>query len=78
MSIVTEMATEGKISPLPGFVHRDAWIEQQGKCAKTGKRWQDAGLIVVRYLGRVAYVDIEATAARLRDKDRRPKRERAA
>lgn len=58
-------------SPLPGFEHRNAWAKKLGKCARTAKRWQDKGLIVVRYIGKDPYVDIEATAARMRGEDGR-------
>jgi hypothetical protein len=62
---------------LPGLVLRSEWAAQLGYCDKTAKRWQDAGKIVVRYLGRQAFVDIEATAARVRGADT-PRRGRRA
>ena len=63
--------------PLPGFELRSKWAARLGKSDWTAKRWQDAGKIVVRYIGRDPYVDIEATAARNRGDDK-PKRRRAA
>lgn len=51
---------------IPGFELRSKWAERLGKCDTTAKRWQDAGKIVVRYIGRDPFVDIEATAARIR------------
>jgi predicted site-specific integrase-resolvase len=58
-------------SPLEGFVLRRTWAAQLGKSDRTAKRWEDAGKIVVRRLGRDPYVDLEATAARMRGEDRR-------
>jgi hypothetical protein len=63
-------------SPLPGMEHRDAWVARQGKSKWTGKRWQDDGRIVVRYIGRTPYIDLEATAARMRGEDRPARRRR--
>jgi hypothetical protein len=59
------------LSALPGLERRDLWAARLGKCDKTAKRWQDRGLIVVRYLGKDPYVDLEKTAARLRGDDKR-------
>jgi hypothetical protein len=64
-----------KPAPLPGFALRDDWARSIGRHPETAKRWQDQGRIVVRYLGRDAYVDLEATAARMRGEDR-PRRRR--
>jgi hypothetical protein len=63
------MTTETQ-SPLPGYMLRAAWAQQMGKCDRTAKRWQDAGRIVVRYMGKDPYVDLEATARRIRGEDR--------
>jgi hypothetical protein len=61
--------------PLPGFELRSKWAERIGKCDATAKRWQDRGTLVVEYFGRDPYVDIEATAARMRGDDK-PQRRR--
>jgi hypothetical protein len=58
-------------SAVPGFMPRHAWAAQLGKCDRTAKRWQDAGQIVVVYMGKDPYVDIEKTTARMRGEDRR-------
>jgi hypothetical protein len=55
--------------PLPGLVRRDVWMAERGHCDRTGKRWQDRGFLVVRYLGRKPYVDETATLERLREAD---------
>lgn len=65
------MSVDTEQHAIPGFVHRDVWAAQLGKCARTAKRWQDTGKIVVVYLGRLPFVDLEKTAARLRGEDRR-------
>jgi hypothetical protein len=64
---------------IPGFMLRRDWAAQlkPPKTDWTAKRWQDAGKIVVRYIGKDPYVDIEATIARMRGDDK-PKRRRAA
>ena len=64
-------------NPLPGLVPRRKWAAGLGKCDRTAKRLQDAGKIVVRYVGKDPYVDVEATAARIRGEDR-PRRGRKA
>jgi hypothetical protein len=56
---------------LPGLMLRRAWAEQIGKCDRTAKRLQDAGKIIVRYVGKDPYVDLEATAARIRGEGKR-------
>jgi hypothetical protein len=62
---------------LPGFVRRDEYMRVvHGKTDFTGQRWQDKGLLVVRYFGRTPYVDTVATAARARGEDK-PRRGRA-
>jgi hypothetical protein len=63
---------------LPGLMHRAEWARKAlNSCDRTAKRLQDKGLIVVRYVARQPYVDIEATAARIRGGDQ-PNRRRAA
>jgi hypothetical protein len=64
-------------SALPGFMPRHEWAAQIGKCDRTAKRLQDAGRIVVIYIGKDPYVDLERTASRLRGQDKR-RRGRAA
>ena len=64
-------------SPLPGFEPRAQWAARLGKCDRTAKRWQDAGLIVVTYMGKEPYVDVEGTADRMRGRGR-PRRGKAA
>ena len=72
MTAIANTQTTGTGSdPLPGHVLRPVWAARLGKCDRTAKRWQDAGLIVVTYLGKDPYVDVERTAARLRGEDRR-------
>jgi hypothetical protein len=61
---------------LPGFVERDEWARRAKRHPGTVKRWEDKGLIVVRYVGRLAFVDTAATAARMRGEDR-PSRRKA-
>jgi hypothetical protein len=61
--------------PLPGLVHRDTYMRELGLHPATGRRWQGAGKIVVRYLGRQPYVDVPATGARVRGEDRRGRRQ---
>jgi hypothetical protein len=61
-------------NPLPGFELRSKWAAKLGKCDRTAKRWLDAGHIVVRYIGKEPYVDLEATAARMRGEDGRRRR----
>jgi hypothetical protein len=57
---------------LPGFMLRKQWARQAlNKCDRSAKRLQDKGLIVVRYFGKDPYVDIPATAARMRGEDGR-------
>ena len=63
---------------IPGFELRSKWAERLGKCDTTAKRWQDAGKIVVRYIGRDPYVDLEATAARIRGETATRRRGRTA
>jgi hypothetical protein len=58
-------------NPLPGLMPRHQWAAGIGKCDRTAKRLQDAGKIVVRYVGKDPYVDLEATAARIRGEDNR-------
>ena len=65
-------------NPLPGFMPRHEWAAQLGKCDRTAKRLQDAGRIVVIYIGKDPFVDLERTAARLRGEDKRSRRGRAA
>jgi len=48
------MSSEG----IPGLELRSKWAAKLGKCDTTAKRWQDAGKIVVRYVGRDPYVDV--------------------
>jgi hypothetical protein len=63
---------------LPGLMHRAEWARKAiNSTDRTAKRLQDAGKIVVRYIARQPYVDIEATAARIRGDDM-PNRKRAA
>jgi hypothetical protein len=56
-------------NPLPGLMPRAAWAASIGKCDRTAKRLQDAGRVVVRYIGKEPFVDIEATAARIKGED---------
>jgi hypothetical protein len=62
-------------TPLPGFMPRHEYMRRLGKTDFTGRRWQEKGEIVVRYFGKDPYVDLEATAARVRGQDR-PRRAR--
>ena len=64
---------------LPGLMPRKEWARQAlRRCDRTAKRLQDDGQIVVRYIGKEPFVDIAATAARLRGDDKPTKRKRAA
>ena len=63
------------IDPLPGYPPRKEWARCKGVSDFTARRWQRAGKIVVKYLGREPLVDIEATMARMRGEDR-PRRGR--
>jgi hypothetical protein len=66
---------------LPGLMPRPKYARHAlNSCDKTAKRLQDAGKLVVHYIGRRPYVDIEATARRLRGEDapRRGRKPRAA
>jgi hypothetical protein len=65
------MDTVSGTNALPGFLRRALWAAQMGKSDFTAKRWQDAGKIVVVYMGKDPYVDLEKTAARLRGDDKR-------
>jgi hypothetical protein len=57
---------------LPGLVRRSEYARRALNAGdKTAKRLQDAGQLVVHYVGRVPYVDIEATARRIRGEERR-------
>jgi hypothetical protein len=60
--------------PLPGLMPRIEWAAKTNRCDRTAKRLQDAGKIVVRYIGKIPYVDIEATAARIKGEDKRRRR----
>ena len=63
------------VAYLPGFEPRRQFMKQRfRKCDRTGKRWQDEGLLVVRYFGKEPYVDVEKTFARMRGEDTRPRR----
>ena len=63
-------------SLLPGFVPRAEYMKRvHGKSDWTGRRWQDAGRLVVTYFGRTPFVDVVATIARTKGEDR-PKRRR--
>ena len=54
-------------APHGGFMRRDDYMRQVHKRVDyTGKRWQKAGLLVVRYVGKTPYVDITATEAHWR------------
>jgi hypothetical protein len=55
---------------LPDMMPRAEWAAKKGKTDRTVRRWQDAGLIVVAYVGRDPYVVLSKTAARLRGEDR--------
>jgi hypothetical protein len=71
------VSVQDKTNLLPGFAPRDEWVaEVFGKCARTAKRWEDQGLIVVRRFGRQPFVDLEATARRARGEDRPPRKRR--
>jgi hypothetical protein len=66
-------------NPLPGLMSRQEWAAAIGKCDRTAYRMQTRGEIVVRYVGKDPYVDLEATAARMRGEDsKRRGRSRAA
>jgi hypothetical protein len=69
------MSEVKEASPLPGFERRDLWAAKMDRSDASAKRWQDRGRIVVRYLGNIPFVDLEATAARVRGEDR-PRRRR--
>ena len=70
--------TEYSHTCLPGLMHRKKWASGLGKSDRFAKRLQDRGLIVVRYVGKQPYVDVEATAARIRGQDRPSRKPRAA
>jgi hypothetical protein len=72
------MSEDTTPNPLPGLVPRRKWAAGVGKCDRTAKRLQDAGKIVVRYVGKDPYVDLEATARRIRGEDRPRRGHRAA
>lgn len=56
---------------LPGLMPRRRWAQEVlHKSDRTAKRLQDAGRIVVTYIGKEPYVVIEATGRRLRGEDR--------
>ena len=62
---------------LPGLMPRAEWARKAiNSTDRTAKRLQDAGKIVVRYIARQPFVDIEATTARIRGADK-PKNRRA-
>jgi hypothetical protein len=66
-------------SLLPGLMPRAEWARKAiNKCDATAKRMQDAGQIVVVYIGREPYVHLEKTAARLQGEDRERRGRRAA
>jgi hypothetical protein len=61
---------------LPGFVPRPDYMQRvHGKSDFTGRRWQRLGLLVVKYIGRSPFVDVEATTKRLKGEER-PQRRR--
>jgi hypothetical protein len=67
------------LEPLPGFIRRDEYMARFGKSDFTGRRWQQKGEIVVVYFGKEPFVDLEATARRMRGEDKpRRRRGRAA
>jgi hypothetical protein len=66
------MADEGL---LPDFVPRPEYMRRvHDKSDFTGRRWQRAGKLVVKYFGRTPWVDTVATAARARGEDQPPRR----
>jgi hypothetical protein len=65
---------EAELCALPGLVERDVWAKKVKRHPATVKRWEDQGRIVVRYLGRLAFVDVAATAKRMRGEDRPARR----
>src|SRR4051794_6207922 len=57
---MTAMSTDETIdaeTPLPGLVLRDSYMRKLGYHPITGKRWQDKGILVIRHIGRRAFVD---------------------
>jgi hypothetical protein len=69
MSRFFEMSSEVEFDPLPGLTPRKQWAAGTKKCDRTAKRLQDAGLLVVHYIGKTPYVDVQATAARIKGED---------
>jgi hypothetical protein len=72
------MTDDGEAFVLPGFMPRKQFAEKIGRCDRTAKRLQDAGKIVVTYLGNQPLVDVEKSLARMRGEDKRRSRGRAA
>ena len=63
--------TDTDADPLAGLMPRPQWARKAlNKSDRTAKRLQDAGRIVVTYIGKDPYVVLEATARRLRGEDR--------
>jgi hypothetical protein len=65
------------MSELPGLVPRKTFGASLNppRSEFTVRRWEREGRIVVRRIGRVAFVDLDATAARMRGEDQlRPRR----
>jgi hypothetical protein len=56
---------------LRGFLPRKVFAAKIGRCDRTVKRLQDAGKIVVTYLGNQPLVDVEKSLARMRGEDKR-------
>jgi hypothetical protein len=60
---------------LPGLMRRAEYMRVvHNKTDFTGKRWQRQGLLVVRYIGKAPYVDLEATTRRMRGEDQLKRR----
>jgi hypothetical protein len=58
-------------NPLPGYMPRPRYMKEvHGKSDFTGRRWQQQGLLVIKYFGRTPFVDLVATVARMRGEDR--------
>jgi hypothetical protein len=74
---MSETITGGAAFVLPGLMPLKEFKQHVGnKCDRTIQRWRDAGKVVIVELGNERFVDLEATARRLRGEDRRNGRSR--
>jgi hypothetical protein len=58
----------------PGLMPLKQFGIEVDRCPRTLKRWQAQGKLIVRDMGNQRFVDLEATAARMRgEEEKRPR-----